>query len=156
MNFTKIIQIGILTDDVDKYVENYKKFGMTEWKRFRFDKSLIPNMTVNGVEDDLVLEIAMFEDEYLQLELIQPVTDSVFMDWVKEHGTGIHHLAFVPAEGYDKFMDEYQAMGGKSLIDVLDGTKSGGFSYLDTKDLLGFYSEIHKPVPPKTGRHQED
>ena len=156
MKFTRTIQIGILTDDVDKYIENYKKFGMTEWKRFHFDNSLIPGMTVNGTTENLELEIGMYEDEYLEIELIQPVSESVFMDWVREHGTGIHHLAFIPEEGYDGFMQEFNAIGGKSLIDVLSGDGKGGFSYLDTKELLGFYTEIHKPLPPKTGRFQQD
>lgn len=147
MTFEKLLQIGIVTDNVEKSVEEFKKFGFDNWTFLPFEPDMIPGMTVNGKPGDLRLKIAMYQINDLEIELIEPVSDSVFMDWLKEHGPGIHHLAFKPANGYDAFMEEYHAAGYTSLIDVMDGEKTGGFSYLDTVKQLGFYSEIHKSLP---------
>ena len=89
----------------------------------------------------------MYRQGDMEIELIEPVSDSVFMDWLKEHGPGVHHLAFKPKEDYDTFMEQYKAAGYDSLIDVFDGTKTSGFSYLDTVKQLGFFVEIHKGAP---------
>ncbi len=147
MTFEKILQIGIITENVEKSVEEFKKFGFGTWTSMSFEPGIIPDMTVNGQPGDLRLKIAMYHIDNLEIELIEPVSDSVFMDWLKEHGPGIHHLAFKPKEGYDAFMEEYLAAGYTSLIDVMDGAKTGGFSYLDTVKQLGFYAEIHKGTP---------
>ena len=89
------------------------------------------------------------DDEHMEIELIQPLSDGVFMDWLKEHGTGIHHLAFKPVGGYPVFKADYDALGYKNLIDVSDPTGTRGFTYLDTVKQLGFYTEIHRGEPGK-------
>ena len=147
MTLDKILQVGIITADVEKSVEEFKKFGLTEWTVMPFESYMIPGMTINGQPGDLRFKGAMYRQGDMEIELIEPVSDSVFMDWLKEHGPGVHHLAFKPKEDYDTFMEQYKAAGYDSLIDVLDGTKTSGFSYLDTVKQLGFFVEIHKGAP---------
>ncbi len=147
MTLDKILQVGIITADVEKSVEEFKKFGLTKWTVMPFEPHMIPGMTINGQPGDLRFKGAMYRQGDMEIELIEPVSDSVFMDWLKEHGPGVHHLAFKPKEDYDTFMEQYKAAGYDSLIDVFDGTKTSGFSYLDTVKQLGFFVEIHKGAP---------
>ena len=147
MTLDKILQVGIITADVEKSVAEFKKFGLTEWTVMPFEPHMIPGMTINGQPGDLRFKGAMYRQGDMEIELIEPVSDSVFMDWLKEHGPGVHHLAFKPKEDYDTFMEQYKAAGYDSLIDVFDGTKTSGFSYLDTVKQLGFFVEIHKGAP---------
>lgn len=147
MTFEKFLQVGIITENVERSVEEFEKFGFTPWTVMPFEPYMIPGMTINGEPGDLRFKGAMYRNGDLEIELIEPVSDSVFMDWLKEHGPGVHHLAFKPKEDFDTFMEEYRSAGYTSLIEVLDGTKTGGFAYLDTFRQLGFYTEIHKGAP---------
>ena len=147
MKLEHLLQVGIVTDNVERSVEEFKKFGFDQWTVMPFEPSMIPGLTINGEVSDLRFNGAMYREDGLEIELIEPVSDSPFKDWLNEHGPGVHHLAFKPKGGYEAFMEEYKANGYKSLIDALDGTKTGGFSYLDTYDQLGFFVEIHKGAP---------
>ena len=147
MKFEKLLQIGIVTDNVEASVAQFKNFGFENWTEMPFESRFIPGMTLNGEPSDLRFNGAMYSDGNLEIELIEPVSESVFMDWLREHGPGIHHLALKPVGDFDDFMAEYKAMGYEPLIEVLDGTKTRGFTYLDTFKSLGFFTEIHKGAP---------
>ena len=145
--FEKMIQIGIVTDNLDKAIEQYKIFGFENWEKMPFRSHYIPGMLLNGESSDLAMDCAVCNYNGMEIELIQPISESVFMDWLREHGPGVHHMAFKPVEGYDSFMEEYRGMGMDHLIDVTDGSKTRGFTYLDTVKQLGFYAEIHRGAP---------
>ena len=48
MTLDKILQVGIITADVEKSVEEFKKFGLTKWTVMPFEPHMIPGMTING------------------------------------------------------------------------------------------------------------
>ncbi len=152
MKLKHMIQVGIVTDDLQASIKEFQKFGFDEWQPMPFDSTKLPGVLIDGGSDtELHMDIAVFNDENMEIELIQPLCEGVFMDWLKEHGTGIHHLAFRPVGGYPAFMEDYEKYGYETLIDVSspDGTK--GFTYLDTVKQLGFYAEIHRGEPGKPG-----
>ena len=104
-------------------------------------------MQVNGEPSALKMRVAFYRSFEVELELIQPVSESIFMDWLRKNGPGIHHVAFVPNEGYDAFVKDSAKMGKKPLMEVLDGNKTRGFAYLDFMKELGLILEIHKGKP---------
>lgn len=138
------MQIALIIDDVDKYVDIYESYGIGPWIKRDFIPGLIPDMTINGERGDFHIKGAFCQYCGVEFELIQPISDSLFKEWLKKNGPGIHHLAFSPKEGYEKFMENYKDNGKKTLVEVLNGEKNRGFSYLDTFVDLGFYTEIHK------------
>ena len=147
--FEKMIQIGIVTDNLDEAIKQMEIFGLKGWRPMPFRAEFIPDMIIDGTPSDLAIDCAVCDYNGMEIELIQPISESVFMDWLREHGPGVHHLAFKPVDGYKSFMEEYRAMGMTHLIDAGDADGTRGFTYLDTVKQLGFYAEIHKGEPGK-------
>lgn len=145
--FEKFFQIGIIVDDVNAYVKRYEEdFGIGPWEILDFTPALMEGMTVNGEVKDLRMKIAFCRSFGAELELIQPVSESIYMDWLKQHGPGLHHLAFV-LNDYEVLKADLTAKGKKPLMEVLDGTKSRGFAYYDLAKELGIILEMHKGQP---------
>lgn len=144
MELGKFLQIGIVVEDLDTALRNYEKFGMGPWELVDFDGSKIPGFTESGMPGTLSFKGAMCQFSGFEIELIQPVSESIFMDWLRKHGPGVHHLAFTPKEGFEGFLHEYKKTGNDTIIEALFGDGEHGFTYLDTINQLGFYSEIHK------------
>lgn len=147
----KLLQIGFLVEDVDKMVKFYEdNFGITGWN---ISDHAPPDMTINGETfESNPLKFAIVKVFGMELELIQPLLPCPHMDWVKKHGSGLHHLAFETEEGYEvvrKFSED--AAGGTWVR----GLGMGGlmdYSYLDFSKEAGFYFECYKHIAPgRTG-----
>jgi methylmalonyl-CoA/ethylmalonyl-CoA epimerase len=146
--FKKFLQVGLVVDDLEGFVKRYEKdFSIGPWEVIEFKPDLMPGMTVNGKPQDIRMKVAFYRSFETELEIIQPVSESIFMDWLRLHGPGIHHVAFVPAEGYDSIMADLTAKGKKPLMEVLDGSQSRGFAYVDLMKELGIILELHKGQP---------
>lgn len=156
MQFEKMIQIGIVIEDLQESIRQFEMFGFTGWQAMPFKSEFIPGMLLNGEPSDLEFNGAVCQAFGMEIELIQPISESAFMDFLREHGPGIHHLAFKPAEGYENYMQEYRELGYEHLIDVVDGSKTRGFTYLDTFKQLGFYAEIHRGKPGSPEDHKKE
>ena len=145
--FEKFFQVGIIVDNVDAFVKRYDNdFGIGPWDVIEFTPALMSGMTVDGKVQDIRMKIAFCRSFGTELELIQPISESIYMDWLRQHGPGLHHVAFV-LNDYDTIMSDLQAKGKKPLMEVLDGTKSHGFAYVDLVKELGFILELHKGKP---------
>lgn len=143
MKLEKCLQIGLVVPDVDDAVEAYEKYGISPWQKREFS-SLKFGMTVNGATDNLAFKSAVCEHCGFEIELIQPVSEGTFMDWLRKHGPSLHHISLVPEEGYQNFMKEFLEDGSKVDTEVLSPDGTRGFAYLDTVAQLGFYTEILK------------
>lgn len=147
MKFGQFLQIGIVVDDVEASVKAYEEFGFGPWQRDDFDGTKIPGFRDHGEPSDLTFRGAICQHHGVEIELIEPVSESIFSEWLRSHGPGVHHVAFVPVEGFTGFMHEFRAGGGGTIMEGLFGDGESGFAYLDTVKQLGFYSEIHKGRP---------
>jgi methylmalonyl-CoA/ethylmalonyl-CoA epimerase len=146
--FKKFMQVGLVVDDVDAFVQRYEQdFGIGPWDVIDFGPDTIPGLLVDGKPSTLRMRIAFYRSFEVELELIQPISESIYMDWLRTHGPGLHHVAFAPAEGYDALMEEYAKTGKKPLLEALDADKTRGFAYLDYLKELGLIVEVHKGQP---------
>jgi hypothetical protein len=88
----------------------------------------------------------------IELELIQPVAgESIWDDFLREHGGGIHHIRFnvdeiEPVQGYLLSKGIQAAQYGSG---IRPGTLWMNF---DTEDTLGFVIEVMKVLPGTDGR----
>lgn len=146
MKLGKFLQIGIVTADVKESVKQYERFGIGPWIPMHMDTEKMGGMIIDGKPGVLKFEGAMFKNDDYEIELIQPLSEGVFMDFLREKGPGIHHVAF-KCDNYDDFMAEYKEAGMETLIDACSPDMTRGFTYLDTFKELGFYSEIHRGAP---------
>ena len=144
----KLFQIGLLVDDVDAFVQRYEKdFGIGPWDVIDFGPDTIPGLMVDGKPSTLKMRIAFYRSPEVELELIQPISESWYMDCLRKNGPGLHHVAFVPAQGYDTFMEDYSKLGKKPFLEALNADKTAGFAYVDLIQELGLIVEIHKGQP---------
>lgn len=143
MKLEKCLQIGIVVNDIDEAIEAYEKFGIGPWQKRQFSSQKI-GLTVNGTDKNLEFKGAVCEHSGFEIELIQPVSEGTFMDWLRKHGPSVHHISLVPGEGYQTFMKEFTESGGRVDTEVLSPDGTRGFAYLDTVAQLGFHTEILK------------
>ena len=143
--FKKFVQIGILVNDLDEAIRNFKeKFGIGPWKKQSLNPALFPGMTVDGKPSDLKNECAFCEAYGMEWELIQPISDSPYKEWLDKHGPGIQHLSLIPRESFDDTLDDVKQTTGKELWLRGRCPEVGmDFAYLDLKNELGFLLEIH-------------
>ena len=153
----KLIQIGIIVRNVDDAIRHYENdLGIGPWRIEVMTRDSFKEMTLNGKPSTMELKCAFCNAYGMEIELIEPLNDSPQMDWLKQHGPGIQHLAFRPAEGFEAFMDEAKRINGKEpFMHGKDPTVGMEFAYLDLVDETGMIVEIHnEPEREKMPGHE--
>ena len=151
-----IAQVAIVVPDLERAVENYwKVFGIGDWHFYTYGKPLVKRMTYQGNPSEYKMRIALAYFGPMRIELIELVEgDTVYADFVREHGYGVHHLG-VLVENMQEALAQAESAGLRMTMDGagfgLDG--DGHYAYLDTEDMLGITVElIERPkdrVPPE-------
>lgn len=142
-------QIAILVEDLEHSVCRYQKlFGIEPWHFYTYKKPLLKFATYHGRPASYAMRIALSYFGPTRLELIQPLYgDSVYADFVKEHGYGVHHVGLL-VPNMKEALQEAQKEGLEMIMDGggfgLDG--DGHYAYLDTYSDLGVTIEfIERP-----------
>jgi methylmalonyl-CoA/ethylmalonyl-CoA epimerase len=139
-----IFQICVIVDDLERYSQNYRSI-------LGFD---VPTdvQTTHGFEHtqatyfgqpmNAKAKIVSFMMGNVAFELLQPLEEgSVWMDYLKKHGVGIHHIAFnvpriAPAAAF--FADSGYQITQQGLFTG----RTGSYTYLDTDKDLGVTIEL--------------
>lgn len=141
--FTKLLQIGLLVEDLESAVKHFQEdYGLGPWRYDDMDASKIEGMLVNGEKTDLMLRGAFCSALGFELELIQPVSESPLRDWVREHGSGLHHLGMATRDGFRSVVGEYERRTGKKPWFRLDIGDDAHFAYLDLRGEIGCFVEV--------------
>jgi methylmalonyl-CoA/ethylmalonyl-CoA epimerase len=151
-----IAQVGLVVRDLDHTVECYwKQLGIGPWHFYTYGRPLVKQMTYHGQPADYAMRIALAWIGPLRIELIEMAGgDSVYVDFVREHGFGVHHFGVLVDD-----MDAALAQAGAAGLNMtMDGAGfgrdgDGHYAYLDTEKDLGTTLElIARPkgrVPPE-------
>jgi len=140
-----IAQVAILVEDLDKTVENYwTLFGIGPWHFYTYAKPLVKQMSYHGQPANYKMRIALSQIGALRIELIEAKEgDSIYADFVKEHGYGVHHLGIL-TEDIHNALGQAKAVGLHMIQDGsgfgLDG--DGHYAYLETEKPLGVTLEL--------------
>lgn len=142
--FTGVLQVGIVVKNLDEAVRKYEEiYGIGPWAISNLDSSNVKDMTVRGKRQDFAIKVGFAFVGGTQWELIEPLDNkSIYSDFLKKHGEGLHHVAF----GVENH-DEVVAYLGKKGAEVIQSGKSGDgftFTYLDTSGSLSCLAEIYK------------
>ena len=151
-----VAQLGFVVRDLDATVEQYwRLFGIGPWHFYTYGPPLVKKMTYRGRPVEYHMRIALANIGPLRIELIQPLGgETVYAEFVKEHGYGIHHLGLL-VENIGEALDFASRMG---LHMIMDGAGFGSdgdghYAYLDTEPLIGTTLElIERPkrrMPPE-------
>ena len=140
-----IAQIALIVPDLDRAVKAYwHRFGIGPWHIYTYRQPMVQEMSYHGEPADYAMRLALSWIGPLRIELIQPLDgDSVYHDFVREHGYGVHHLG-VLVEDMAAALARAEEAGLTMIQDDsgfgLDG--DGHYAYLDTQDLIGVDLEL--------------
>ena len=137
----KFDQIGIVVRDIEKAAKLYRDL-------FNFKGQ------INIVEQDATVFYKGKEATFKMLkimqhfggkqfeivEVLEATGPNLYSEFLKEGKEGLHHLGIYTKEA-DKLIEQFK---NRFNIDVIQVGKLGKltFSYLDTRDFLGYYVEI--------------
>jgi methylmalonyl-CoA epimerase len=151
-----IEQVALIVEDLDKAVETYwKLFGVGPWHIYTYGKPLVKKMTYRGNPAEYKMRIALAQVGPMRMELIEMMEgDTIYADFVKEHGYGLHHVA-VLVDDMEAAIAQAEAAGIGVIQDGqgfgADG--DGHYAYLDTEDRIGTTLELvqipRRRVPPE-------
>jgi methylmalonyl-CoA/ethylmalonyl-CoA epimerase len=141
MKERKIIQVGIVVNDMDKALKNYTEiFGAGPWDIYEFGPPEMREPMYRGKSSEWSALLALTWVGDRHVELIKPIKGpNVYFDFLEKHGEGIHHIKEW-VDDCQKTIEEYRKKG----IEVLQSGKydEDEFYYLDTEPTLGILLEI--------------
>jgi len=140
-----VAQVAILVKDLDNTVENYwTMFGIGPWHFYTYSKPLVRQMSYRGRPAEYKMRIALSQIGPLRIELIEAKEgDSIYADFINEHGYGVHHLGIL----VDDMKDALAQTNSAGLNMIQDGSGfgldgDGHYAYLETEEALGVTLEL--------------
>lgn len=153
--FSDFVQIGVIVADLDKSIKNLTEiFGIGPFRVIDWppgDRSDIQRY-YHGEPANFTARMAFTELGPIELELIQPVEGkSVWADYLREHGEGIHHIRFNvdEIEPTQKYLAQYNIPSAQHGSGIRPGTSWMLFA---SEEKVGFIIEIMKVLPGTNGR----
>jgi len=141
--FTEVIQIAFVVENLEKAVRIYvEKYGIGPWKIYTLNSKTVKNLVKYDNKTDFSYKIALTHIGNIEWELVEPLDEkSMYSDFVKNHGYGLHHIAF-GVKNFDEALTKLKAGRGKVLQSGdWHGTK---FAHISVEDDLGFVIELFK------------
>ena len=138
------VQICVVVKDIERTTANYRKIlGYDIPDNYQFTQPYNHTLTTYyGKPSDASAKMTSFMMGGVSFELLQPVDEaSVWMDFLNQHGEGIHHVTFnVPrtAAATAAFADH----GYKVTHQGLFTGRRGMYTYLNTDKDLGITIEL--------------
>lgn len=129
--FGRIDQIGVVVSSVDECVRRYEQiFGEGS---FVVVEGEAPAKLGNGQEVMIKGKLAFLQLGPVQVELIEILDGpSIHLDFLKNHGEGIHHVAMYVSD-FDDRLAEFRTKGLRVLQ---QGQGLRRYAYLDTKPFV--------------------
>ena len=134
-------QIGVVVEDIDRAIAFYEStFGLGP---FDIREVGAPNVWDRGEEKPIKARLAFATLGNVELELIQILEgDSVHLEFLRQHGEGLHHLGFFVRDIQAK-LEQAKAMGFEVL--QMDPFRQA-YAYLDTRQPGGIIFELITPL----------
>jgi hypothetical protein len=146
--FPKILQIGMIVRDIEEAVKHWEEdYGIGPWDIIEFGPKMFPKMLVDGKPGMIENKNAFCKAYSFEIELIQPISESPYMDFLREHGPGLHHIAAITKPDFNEMIADEAKKGRKPWVwckedngKVREGME---FAYLDLREELGTIVEIY-------------
>ena len=161
LKVSDLSQVGIVVRDLDKSIESlWNNFGIGPWNIFSRDFNStseidsLSDMTYYGKPARFSYRAAVTQEKLggLEIELIQPVEgDSIHRDFLREHGEGVQHLGWYPAESLEAFAETTRKLEKAGFPCIMSGRCYGiAFAYFDTRKVMGTILEMVWRDPTKS------
>jgi len=139
----EVSQIGMVVEDLDGPMDFFRSvLGIGP---FEVHDMPVASVWDRGEEKPIRARLAFANAGQVQIELIQILEgDSFHLEFLREHGPGIHHLGF-RVRDFQAKLELAKRMG----FSVLQAGPGGRFyAYLDTRDHAGIIVELIEEMDP--------
>jgi catechol 2,3-dioxygenase-like lactoylglutathione lyase family enzyme len=132
MKERKIIQVGIVVEDMDKALKNYTEiFGAGPWDIYEFGPPEMREPMYRGKPSEWSALLALTWVGDRHVELIKPIKGpNVYFDFLEKHGEGIHHIK----EWVDDCQKRYSSGDWKQWKHTSSAQKISGIGWMFSHD----------------------
>ena len=153
--FSEVVQIGVVVEDLDRSIQVLSEvFGIGPFRTINWPPAdrIDIQRTFRGQPGNFTARMAFTGLGPVELELIQPLEgESIWADFLEEHGEGIHHIRFNVSDLEPVF--EHLAGHGIEVAQMGSGLRPGTiWANFDTEGKVGFTIEVMKALPDTDGR----
>ncbi|MFC1988594.1 VOC family protein [Chloroflexota bacterium] len=142
---TEIHQVAVCVNDLQTVAENYWNIlGIGPWRIFSWDDSIVHTRKYHGKPTAAREKIALTRLGDVIFELVQPVEgDSIYQDWLVEHGQGLHHMNFL-VDDLDKTVEILAKEGFPPIQSGRFGPPEDktGYNYVDIEPLRAIWEPV--------------
>jgi len=143
-----INQVTLVVKDIQETMENYWNiFGIGPWNVYAWEAPLVYDYKYHGKPAWARVRLAMTQVGAVEFELIEHLDgDSIYRDFLMEHGEGVHHINFLVSDvdDVDETVKILEKEGFSSLQSARCGD-NGAYHYIDVKPLRAIWEVIHVP-----------
>ena len=157
--FKKLLQVGTVVSDLEGSMKKYAHdYGIGPMYVLEFNPESVSRMSIHGKSKEYSMNIGVCTIGDIRFELIEPLSDSIYSEFLSRNGEGVIHHLKLDTENYDQTMKYFDSIGissiqsGHQLGDIGESI----YNYLKTSERLGFICEITdisedfiKPQPDK-------
>lgn len=148
--FKNLIQVGMVVSNLQTSMEKYVfKYGLGPMYVLEFNSNNVEDMMIYGKKKNYSMNLGVCTIGDVRFELIEPISKSIYSDYLNEYSDGIiHHLKLEVSDYFEAF--EYFKSNGIKVIQhgkQLGDKGKNIYTYFDTRDVLGFIIEIVKITP---------
>jgi methylmalonyl-CoA/ethylmalonyl-CoA epimerase len=150
-----LVQVCLIVDDADEYAKRYAEvFGIVVPEAHVTDGYKDTKATYFGDPTEAKARIYHWHFGNVGFEILQPLgPESVWQDWLDQHGPSVHHIAFRVTDT-DGVAHEFVQHGypisqqGFFTGRFPNGGHTGMYTYLDTGKDLGTTFELLENFDP--------
>jgi methylmalonyl-CoA/ethylmalonyl-CoA epimerase len=137
------VQICVVTADMFKRLEGFVRLGVGPWRVYTFSPDNVREQTYRGKPEPYSMLLAVAWSGTSFWEVIQPLNgNSIYKDWLREHGEGIHHVAQECAPlKFEQQIAEFESRG-LSVVQTGVWRDLVRYAYIGTEDLTGMTIEL--------------
>lgn len=149
--FRKVIQIGMVVEDLDKTLQAFEQLlGIGPFRVVEYPPADEPwcRREYKGQPADFTARFSFFHFGNIELEVIQPLEgESIWRDFLRTHGPGLHHLKFSVdrLEPADRFLRQQGFACGQQGAAV-GPNKGKTWAYYDLDGALPLCIELMNEV----------
>ena len=139
-------QVSIVVHNIDKTTEKmWNYFGIGPWNVAIIHADMITEAKYHGKPGRFGFKVGLIQLGVLEIELIESLEgQNVYVDFLKEHGEGVHHLCCPESPSFEVFNKTIRDMEKAGFPCIMTGRcQPGYFAYFDTTKVLNTNMEIY-------------
>lgn len=146
----KLIQVGMVVSDLHASIEKYVlKYKIGPVFVLEYNSNTVENMMIYENKKNFSMNNGFLNIDDIQFEIIEPTSYSIYTDYLKKYGEGIIHHLKIEVSDYFEVLEYFKSLNVKIMLhgESLGDRGKNLWTYLDTRDILGFIIEIVKVDP---------